>query len=82
MSDNTKQGELFGDAPVADGGRPVRGEAGACRSCGAPVWWVQTTDKRLILNAQRVSVWLGGTWTKGWQSHFDTCPHAEQWRKR
>jgi hypothetical protein len=51
--------------PPAEGEQP-----GACRSCGAPVMWVETKrGKRAPLNPD-------GT------SHFATCPQAASWRKR
>lgn len=41
-----------------------------CRSCGAPVLWVETAKgKHAPLNPD-------GT------SHFSTCPQAVAWRKR
>lgn len=44
--------------------------ASACRSCAAPVLWVDTYGgKRAPLNAD-------GT------SHFATCPQADQWRRK
>ena len=48
---------------------PDTEQPGACRSCAAPVLWVETVrGKRAPLNAD-------GT------SHFATCPQAASWRK-
>lgn len=47
---------------------PVGAIARPCRSCGAPVYWIQPKDKLMPLNPD-------GT------SHFATCPDADTWRK-
>jgi len=93
----------------------VAGNSGptACRSCGAPVWWVlSTTGKRLPLDAEPSpagtvmvhgggeeeaapvgEVLTGDRLTRAramvergdlalYVSHFATCPHADDWRRR
>jgi hypothetical protein len=62
---------------------------GTCRSCGAKVDWYETTGGRKVpINANevpvrsqtmedgRVSITFLGE-----QSHFATCPQANQWRR-
>jgi len=68
-----------------------------CTSCGDPVIWVElTSGKRHPLNAEIVE--SDGTkllyvdeltgfkklpaGRKGYVSHFATCPHAAQWRRK
>jgi len=68
-----------------------------CTSCGDPVIWVDLkSGKRHPLNAEIVEsdgvhklyvddikgfeVLPKGR--KGWLTHFATCPHAAQWRRK
>lgn len=61
-----------------------------CRSCGAPiVWGVTSNGKRIPLDAEPEVRFvfqdaddpkkLGGA-MKTYQSHFATCPDADDWR--
>lgn len=43
---------------------------GNCRSCGAAIDWIQNNEMRWIPMNHN------GT------CHFETCPHAKQWRNR
>lgn len=70
--------------------QPHRGERGTCRSCNAPVLWVETeSGKRMPLDAEpeRRFVLEAGTspmrarLRNTYVSHFSTCPQAERWRK-
>ena len=70
------------------------GDAAECRTCNAPVIWVQSasTGKRMPLNRDPIP---GGTYQidergfahvdrsqpTGRISHFATCPNAKTWRK-
>lgn len=50
---------------------PVGGRIEACRSCGAKVVWIQLpTGSRMPVNLDSR------------ESHFATCPQADQWRRK
>jgi hypothetical protein len=65
---------------------------GTCRSCGAPVIWAKKADgKATPLDAVSPSdgniridkngfAVVGKKGTGPYQSHFASCPQAEQWR--
>jgi len=59
-----------------------------CRSCGAPVRWVQDGyGKNQILDEKPEKRWVFNASTGVWSiedtyvSHFATCPDAEKWRR-
>jgi hypothetical protein len=66
-----------------------------CRSCNAPIIWCKTKNGRAIpldseetgsgsffLDENTMTAFYGrGARTKGYVSHFATCPQHEQWRK-
>lgn len=65
-------------------------EQAQCSTCGAPILWVETTDKkRMPLDAaaeRRVMVVQGPGGPVGhvvvcYRSHFATCPQAAEHRK-
>jgi hypothetical protein len=70
--------------------------ATACRSCGAPVRWVNLNGRphpvdaaphpagnlAEVPGAPVPSVTVVGRGAGAWQSHFATCPDAHTWRKR
>src|SRR5262245_16187809 len=67
---------------------------GTCRSCGAPIEWAQlTTGKRMPFDPPIVVLQTEGNLIMGLRviehidstitiSHFATCPHAKEWRRR
>ncbi len=64
-------------------------EWGACRSCGARVLWAETPKGKLapyeeVRRPVHVLLDSGGRWLTLvlYQSHFATCPHAAQHRKK
>ena len=61
-------------------------DRGDCRSCGAPIYWVTTSNgKKMPLDtgAEQKFVMRDGTahMERVYQSHFVTCPNATQHRK-
>lgn len=74
------------------GYQPMPGDRGRCRSCGADVIWAKTAAGKLMpldaeetlgklvyqLDAVGRMVRAEGT---GHESHFATCPQADQWRR-
>lgn len=54
-----------------------------CTACGKPIIWMMTRDgRKMPVNAETVqptdTVFERGRHT----SHFDTCPHSEQFGRR
>jgi hypothetical protein len=58
-------------------------EAGTCRGCNAPIYWVVTAaGKRAPLDrAVTVVIDDAGASHAGHLSHFVTCPARDQFRK-
>jgi hypothetical protein len=68
--------------------------SGTCRSCGAPITWAElTSGKRMPFDGELVTVRTQGSLltsdrivevvdTDITPSHFQTCPQAQQWRRR
>lgn len=55
---------------VPDGWSFLNDKPGLCRSCGAPVLWLESKNgKKSPFNADGVN-------------HFATCPQADSWRKK
>lgn len=50
-----------------------------CRSCGQKITWLKTAKGKAIpINAwQRIP---GGLWGKELGTHWETCPHAKEWK--
>jgi hypothetical protein len=60
---------------IFDTARRVHTNVTTCRSCGAQIYWSLTSKgKRAPFNVD-----AAGEATR--ESHFATCPNAEQWRK-
>lgn len=71
----------------------MSGREARCRSCGAPIIWVVTENGRRIpldADSERRFVIRDSIQAKGprlalvrptYQTHFATCPQADQWRK-
>lgn len=66
---------------------------GTCRSCGAPIEWAETVrGKRMPFDGEIVAVRTEGSPIRGrvveyvdtaiTASHFETCPDAQDWRRR
>lgn len=58
-----------------------------CKSCGERIMFIDTPNgKRHPVNVKNERVWtfIGGMWflINAHKSHFATCPHADQHRKR
>jgi len=69
----------------------------ACSSCGAPIRWIRTEDGfRAPVNIDRKAIYTDtgtvdagdfgatpiGQLVTGYESHFATCPNADQHRKK
>ncbi len=60
---------------------------GQCRSCGADIYWVtMMTGKKMPIDraSERRIVDTGYGWKVdiAYRSHFETCPKADQHRRR
>jgi len=61
-----------------------------CRSCGAPIAWGKTTNNKPVpLNPRPLNVYVLLSADKnvyslerGYESHFSSCPNANQHRKK
>ena len=71
----------FLESPVAGEYEvPEGAELSTCHSCGVTITWAQTSGGASIpLDLQHVRIIAGKRYAK---THFITCPHSKQWRKR
>jgi hypothetical protein len=55
-----------------------------CAGCGAEIKWVKTkAGKRMPVNVElKTIVTEDGEVVRGYESHFATCPKADDFRKR
>ena len=54
-----------------------------CNSCGADIEWVKTAKgKNLPIDKKPVWVQTANGPIECFRTHFETCPHADQHRKR
>jgi len=65
------------------GTRAPSGGHGNCRSCGHPIVWFKTdAGKNMPVNAETVQDKDVTLDLSRHESHFATCPHADQHRRR
>lgn len=54
-----------------------------CKKCGAPIKWVKTKNNRSmpVDIGRKVLVTDAGSVVRGFNPHWATCPHADDFRK-
>ena len=63
----------------------IKEGAGRCRSCGAEIFWIKNTQTGKLIPCDprvRTVITETGNCIKGRETHFATCPQAEEWRKK
>lgn len=71
--------------PIPPAGRSLE----SCRSCGKPIFWVESKNKTpMPLDARPLAAFTVDAEGKAsitpavYGSHFATCPQADRWRKK